>query len=155
MRIRTDMSLLLNSYPPHFHQSKQFYRFFHLNNAMSVLNQLDEQIYQQLHQKSLHQSTRREKQLNEMMQDPVQSPLVLQPKIWNKKVMYPHYIFESGQSIGFSKEFYKWWKTYYDCLTSPVHDVQIRLVADTNRTLECYFIHKKPARNILTNMETT
>jgi hypothetical protein len=153
-RIHIDLSLLLNNYPPHF-IAKQFLRFFRLNDAMSVLNQLDEQTYDRLHQKSLYQSTRREKQLSQMMEDPVQSPLILQPKIWNKKVMYPHYIFESGQSIGFSQEFYKWWKTYYDCATSPVHDVQIRLVADTNRTLEDYFIQKKPPRKILTEMETT
>jgi hypothetical protein len=93
---------------------------------MSVLNQLDQQVYR-----------------------------VLQPKIWNKKLMYPHYMFNSGQSIDFPKEFFKWWKTYYDSPTSPIHDVQIRLVADTNRTLESFFIHKKPPRDILTKMETT
>jgi hypothetical protein len=54
------MSLLLNNYPPHF-ITKQFYRFFHLNHAMSVLKQLNEQAYHELHQTLLNQPTRREK----------------------------------------------------------------------------------------------
>jgi hypothetical protein len=85
-RIRIDMSLVLNNYPPNF-ISKQFNRFFHLNNAISVLNQLDEQVYHSSHQKLLYQPTRREKQLHIMMQDSVITPLVLQPKIWNKELM--------------------------------------------------------------------
>jgi len=89
-----------------------------------------------------------------MMEDPIETPAVLQPKIWNTKLMFPHYMFHSKQSHHFSQEFYKWWKTYYDCVTSPVHDVQIRLLADTYRTLESFFIHKKPLRDMLTKMET-
>jgi hypothetical protein len=120
------------------------------------LNQLDRHAYHRLHQTLLHQPTRREKQLNIMINDPIVSPTVLQPKTWNHKLLYPHYLFDTGQSIDFPKEFYKWWKTYYAASpVLPVHNVQIRLVADTNRTLEGFFIHKKPPRNILTKMETT
>ena len=152
-RIHIDMSLLLNNYPPNF-ISKQFNRFFQLNQAMSVLDQLDEHVYQQLHQKLLHQPTRREKQLHDMIQDPIVSPFVLQPKIWNHKIMYPHYLFDSEQSSNFRKQFYKWWKTYYAASSIlPVHNVHVRLVADTNRTLENFFIHKKPPRDVLTKME--
>jgi hypothetical protein len=153
-RIRLDVSLLLNNYPPDF-ISKQFNRFFHLNNAMPVLKQLNKQVYQRFHHTLLHRPTRREKQLNKMMQDPVVSPAVLQPKIWNHKIMYPRYLFDSGQSSDLTKEFYKWWKTYYDNPILPVHNVKIRLVANTNRTLESFFIYKKPPREMLTKMETT
>jgi len=91
-----------------------------------------------------------------MMHDPIESPLVLQPKMWDHKLMYPRYMFDSGgQSIVFPKEFYKWWKTYYAASPIlPVHNVQIRLVADTNCSLESFFIHKKPPRDILNKMET-
>lgn len=58
-----------------------------------------------------------------MMKDPIEKPTVLQPKIWNKKLMFPHYMFHSKQLNDFSQEFYKWWKTYYDCATSPIYDV--------------------------------
>ena len=46
---RTDISLLLNDYPPNF-ISKQFNRFFRLNNAIPVLSQLNEESYHHLHQ---------------------------------------------------------------------------------------------------------
>ena len=61
-RIRIDMPLLLNDYPPAF-ITKHTSRFFDQYNAQSVLKQLNEQDYYNLHQKLLHQSTRREKQL--------------------------------------------------------------------------------------------
>jgi hypothetical protein len=153
--IGTDMSLLLNNYPPNF-ISKQFTRFFHLNDAMPVLTQLNKQVYQRLHETSPYQPTRREKQLKKMMHDPIVSPTVLQPKIWNHKIMYPRYTFDGGQSSDFPKEFYTWWKTYYASPVLPaLHDVQIRLVANTNRTLESFFIHKKAPRDVLTKIETT
>ena len=60
-RIRIDMSLLLNGYPPAF-ITKHVSRFFDQYNAQSVLKQLNEQDYYQLHQKVLHQRTRRVKQ---------------------------------------------------------------------------------------------
>lgn len=95
---------------------------------MFVLNQLDEQVYHRLHQSLLYQPTRREKQLNQMVQDPIESPIILQPKIWNNKLIFPHYTFNSKQSSDFSKDFYKWWNTYYASATPSIHDVQIRLV---------------------------
>ena len=152
--IRIDMSLLLNGYPPNF-ISKHFHRFFHLNDAMAVVNQLDQEAYHRLHQTSLRQPTRREKQLQVTMKDPVSRPLVLQPKIWNTQLMYPHYLFDTGLTTHFPKIFYEWWKTHYAFQGSPVEHVQVRLVANTNRTLEYFFIHKKPPRTMLTNMEST
>jgi hypothetical protein len=57
-RIRIDISLLLNGYPPYF-ITKQSNRFFHLNNALPVLNQLNQEVYHRLHQTLLHQPTHR------------------------------------------------------------------------------------------------
>jgi hypothetical protein len=148
------MSLLLNNYPPHF-IAKQFNRFFHLNNAMPVLTQLNEDIYYQLHQTLLHQPTRHEKKLETMMQNPVENPLVLQPKIWSKELMYPHYLFDTSLTSNLPNQFYKWWKTYYAFSGSPVENIKVRIVTNTNRTLESFFIHKKPSREILTKMEAT
>ena len=153
-RVRIDMSLLLNNYPPNF-ISKQFNRFFHLNNAISVLNQLNEEVYHNLHHKLLYQPTRREKHLQIMMQDPVNNPVVLQPKIWNKELMYPRYLFDTGLTTTLPKEFYKWWKTYYAFPGSPFENVKVRVVSDTYRTLESFFIHKKPSREVLKRLEAT
>ena len=79
-RIRIDMSLLLNDYPP-ANISKQFHRFFTSNDALPVLDQLDTEVYERLHSESLLQPTRREKILTKMMRDPVKAPEVLQMKI--------------------------------------------------------------------------
>lgn len=151
--IRIDISLLLNSYPPYF-VTQQFSRFFNVNNAMSVLQELNQHIYTRLHQNLLHQPTRREKQLQTMMQDPIRAPAVLQPKIWNAQLMFPRYLFDSSIMIGFTKDFKQWWKTNYAFPGSSVEHIKVRLVANTNRTLEHCFIHKKPSKELLTRMET-
>ena len=69
-RIRIDMSLLLNDYSPAF-ITKHVSRFFDQHNAHSVLKQLSEQDYYKLHQKLLHQPTRREKQLQAIPTDDI------------------------------------------------------------------------------------
>ncbi|CAF4832716.1 unnamed protein product, partial [Rotaria sp. Silwood2] len=152
-RIRIDMSLLLNKYPPNF-ILKHFNRFFRLNNAMPVLNQLDENVYHHLHHTLLHQPTRREKKLNIMKQNPIEKPWVLQPKIWNNELMYPRYLFDTNLTTNFPKQFYKWWKTYYAFPASPLQTIKVTMVTNTNRTLESFFIKKKPPRDIFTKIET-
>ena len=87
------------------------------------------------------------------MQDPVKFPDVLQPNIWDCKVTYPSYIFDSRLTIHFPKEFHTWWQKHYVYTGSKVNDVKVRLVPKTNRTLEHLFIHKKPPKEILTRME--
>lgn len=152
-QIRVDMSLLLNNYPPAFIQ-KQFARFFQLNNAMVISHEWNQQVYNQLHKTLLHQPTRREKQLTKMTQDPIRSPLVLQPKIWNSLLLFPRYTFDSGLSNHFSSKFLTWWKRYYAFAGSPLEQVTVKMVANTNRTIEQYFIHKKPDKALVTKIET-
>ncbi|CAF4145889.1 unnamed protein product [Rotaria sordida] len=67
-RIHIDLSFLLNEYPPSF-ISKHFHRFFEINQAMSVFERLDSQVYRQLHQQLLHKPTRREQQLQQATGD--------------------------------------------------------------------------------------
>ena len=47
-RLRIEITLLLNGYPPSF-ISKQFHRFFRNNNAMLVYTDLNDEDYQSLH----------------------------------------------------------------------------------------------------------
>jgi hypothetical protein len=54
-RIRIDMSLLLNDYPPAF-ITKHVSRFFDQYNAQSVLKQLNKQRFCDLHEKQLQAS---------------------------------------------------------------------------------------------------
>ena len=151
-RIRIDMSLLLNDYPPHF-ISKHFHRFFTLNDAIPVLERSDEQVYRELHSKLLIQPTRREKKLEKMMRDPVKAPEILQMKIWNHKILCPRYFFDSALTTSFPRAFKQWWRKHYGLEGSLLDDVRILMSVNTSRTLEHFFIHKKPSREFLTKME--
>ena len=151
-RIRIDLALLLNDYPPDF-ISKHFHRFFHLNNAMSVWKQLDEQVYQHLHQKLLHRPSRREKQLKTMIEDNKQTPTVLKSKPWDNKLMFTKFMFESGPISNLKPAFTQWWKKWYTYPASLVADVKVINCTNINRTLERLFIHKKPLKKMLTRME--
>ena len=106
-RLRADMSLLLNNYPPSY-ISKQFHRFFTKNDALPVLDRLDAEVYQRLHSKSLLQPTRREKILKKMMRDPIKAPQILQPKIWNHKILCARYLFDSALTTSFPRAFKLW-----------------------------------------------
>ncbi|CAF1527147.1 unnamed protein product, partial [Rotaria sordida] len=123
-RIRIDISLLLNHYPPNF-ITKQFQRLFRLNNAMSVSTELNEDVYHHLHQTLLHQLTRREKKLIKMMHDPIETPLVLRPKIWNKELVYPSYLYDTSLTTNLPNQIYKWWETYHALPGSPLQDIKL------------------------------
>jgi hypothetical protein len=152
-RIRIDISLLLNEYPSVF-ITKHFNRFFELNNAMPVLNQLDAQVYHELHQKLLHQPTRREKQLQAMPTENDQIPEILQKsKPWDPNIMYAPYKFESGPRIAFQKEFRTWWHAYFVSTESNVAHVKVRFSIQSNQVLEHFLVHKKPTRETLTKKE--
>ena len=148
-RVHIDLSLLLNDYSPKF-ITRRIDRFFTINYAISVFDQTR---YQHLHQTLLNQATRREKQLAIMTNNPIESPVVLEERRWDANQMYPRYLFDRGHSIQLPKQFRQWWNDFYKSPGSPVRQVTIRLVADTNKTLEQLFVRKKPARNFLTKFE--
>ena len=153
--IRLDVSLLLNDYPPNFIKM-QMARFFRLNQAMLVKNELNPVAYQRLHQTALNRKTRREIKLIEITQDPIRSPNVLQPKRWDTSVMYPRYTFDRAYTVHLHDRFHKWWNHFYRYPGSPVRLVKVNLTASVNSTLEQQLIHKKPPKHILTinNTET-
>ncbi|CAF3431434.1 unnamed protein product, partial [Rotaria sp. Silwood2] len=105
-RVRIDMSLLLNDYPPDFIQ-KHFLRFFQWNNALSVLQQLDAKVYHDLHQVLLYQPTRREKELLKMKSiEDGQIPEALSTnKPWDPNILYIPHRFESGPQLTFKRQF--------------------------------------------------
>ena len=153
--IRLDVSLLLNDYPPIFIKV-QMDRFFRLNQAMLVKNELNPLAYQRLHQTALNRKTRREVKVTELTQDPIRSPNVLQVKRWDTSVMYPRYTFDRAYTVHLHDRFHKWWNHFYRYPGSPVRLVKVHLTASVNSTLEQQLIHKKPPKHILTinNTET-
>jgi hypothetical protein len=149
-RIRIDMSLLLNDYPPAF-ITKHIRRFFDQNNAQSVLIQLNEQDHRDLHQKLLHQPTRREKQLQAILTDDVaQIPeSLMREKAWNKNILYAPYQFESGPRTAFGAIFRAWWEEYFRGQGPPEAHIKVNFSTKSNRTLEKCFVHKKPPNEML------
>lgn len=148
-RIRIDLTLLLNDYPPHF-ISKQFQRFFRLNSAETVHTRLAEDLYGQLHTRLLQEPSRREKRLSTMIKDHDVLPTVLQRKIWDKKLMYPRFTYESGPIRQLKPAIHHWWEKWYRYPGSLVNDVTLRVCNNTNPTLQDQFVHKKPSHNLLT-----
>ncbi|CAF1416219.1 unnamed protein product [Adineta ricciae] len=151
-RIRIDMSLLLNHYPPRF-ISYHFNKFFENNNAAPVLQRLDKNIYRHLHHNLLHKCTRHEKQLNMMTKNPVPFPTVLQNKPWDKCIMYLRYKYDSGLTTHFPKQFHKWWNKHCKYAANDLNNVSIRMIGNSNRTLKQWFIHKKPSEELLTRLD--
>ena len=154
-RIRIDMPLLLNDYPPAF-ITKHVSRFFDQYNAQSVLKQLNEQDYYKLHEKLLHQPTRREKQLQATTSDIPQIPeSIMRKTAWNKNILYAPYQFESGPRIAFGPIFRAWWEEYFRRQESKVAHVKLKFSAKSHRTLEQWFVHKKPPKELLKSMHST
>jgi hypothetical protein len=148
-RVRIDMALLLNEYPPAF-ISKYFNRFFELNNAVPVLKQLDAQAYHELHQKLLHQPTRREKEYQDMSTDIDQIPEKLRKcKPWNSNIMYAKYKYESGPRQEFRRAFRIWWHDHFVQTQSNAAHVAVKFSVQSNQTLEQFLVHKKPPQAML------
>ena len=141
------MALLLNDYPPAF-ITKHISRFFGQYNAQPVLRQLNEQDYSKLHQKLLHQLTRREKQLQPIpIEDVAQMPeSLMRKKAWNPKILYAPYQFESGPRTALAPILRAWWEEYFRRQGSTVAHMKVKFSAKSNRTLEQCFVHKKPPK---------
>lgn len=80
------VTLLLKDYPPDFIRY-HMKRFFRLHDATAVTKKADPTAHQQLHRKLLNLPTRREQNLIEQIKDAQRSPITLQQKHWNSKVM--------------------------------------------------------------------
>ena len=154
-RIRIEMSLLLNDYPPAF-IAKHTLRFFEQYHAVPVLKQLDAHLYSQLHDTLLHRPTRREQQQHSSSTEIGQMPEILRKKkVWDSSILYASYQFESGPRLAIPRRFREWWETYFMQQGSKVAHVKLRFASKSNRTLEHFLVHKKPSREVLTRMEET
>ncbi len=104
-----------------------------------------------MHQRLLHQPTRRERKLQTIMQSTKDVlPEVLQPpKLWNPNIIYLPFTFESGPRQGFKRQILKWWNKCFVFTGSKVAHVQVKFATHTNRTLPDFFVRKKPPRKLL------
>ncbi|CAF1285889.1 unnamed protein product, partial [Rotaria sordida] len=159
-RLEIEIILLLNGYPPQFIK-RHFNRFFRLNRAMQVLTELDPKQYEELHQKLLYLSTRREKMYEKRTSDKNNNEQVykndnankLTKKEWNKKILILPHTFESGPLMEFKREFRKLWTKSYTYKGSLMKDVRLVMTTLCNPSLNDLLVYKKPSRSLLTKME--
>ncbi len=111
-----------------------------------VKTQLNGDVYYQLHTKLLHQPSRREKQLKLMIEDIEQVSSLLKSETWDRKVIYPKFIFETVPTRELQQEFLRWWKQSYGYAGSPVINVTVKMCTTMNRTLESFLIRTKPTK---------
>ncbi|CAF2954629.1 unnamed protein product [Rotaria sp. Silwood2] len=147
-RLRIHVSLLLNGYRPHF-ISNHFQRFFQVNKSDILYRYFDDKMYAQLHRKLLYQTSKRKLEEEAMKKDPVVFPPALQQRPWNERQMYIRYRYESGHISMFPKEFRRWWKKHYLSPGSEANRIKLRLIPQTNRSLQNYLIRNRPSKRIL------
>jgi hypothetical protein len=156
-RLNTELTLLLNGYPPRF-VSYHFKRFFEQNNAISLMEQLDNDMYMELHHTLIHQPTRREReqQQKDMVYDQYQSSSrEIQQQGWDKKEIRVPFTFESGPMLDFQRELRRLWKKYYLYNGSPMNDVTLTIVTRINKSLGQLLIQKRPPKSMLINIGST
>ncbi|CAF1448082.1 unnamed protein product, partial [Adineta steineri] len=141
-RLNIEFTLLLNGYPPNF-ISYHFKQLFQKNNVMSLMEQLDEDVYRELHRQSLMQPTRREKQKQSIALDdhPQQNN--------NPRNIRVYFTFESGPMLKFPQELKKLWKKHYIDKNSTMKNVHLKIGTRSNKNLNQLFIKKKPPKAML------
>ena len=158
-RLNIELKLLLNGYPPQF-IAYHFKHFFEQQNAMSLMEQLDNNLYAEIHHRIIHQLTRREKRQqredmryrrSQLLFDEIQDQQPVSPSPVAKKEIHVSFTFESGPMLDFKRELDCLWKQYYHCNNSLLNDVQLKISVRPNKSLSQLLIRKKPSKSMLSN----
>jgi hypothetical protein len=145
-RLNIEFTLLSNGYPPRF-ISYRLKQFFQNNNVMSLMEQLDEDIYKELHGRLLGQPTRREKQREQNI-----ALNGNEGQNTNKKEIRVYFTFESGPMLNFTRELKKLWEKHYIGNNPTEHNVRLKIGPRSNRNLNQLFVKKKPPKSMLMNV---
>lgn len=153
-RLRIDLALLLNHYPPKM-LTNQYLRFFQVHRAEPVLQRLDRTHYQYLHRQVLDRETKQDITFKTLDK----KQLVLHPPVmnskspWDRTLLFLSYTYESGPGQNFSRTFNDWWKKNYLYPGSPATRINVRLAVRNNPTLKKRLIRKRPPTHILQRIE--
>ena len=137
-RLNIEMTLLLNGYPPKY-IAYHFKQFFTQNNAISLLTELDNDLYMKLHHELIHQITGREKKEHQQQQQ-----LAL-----NKREIRIPITFENGPLLYFKRDIKRLWKQFYVYQSSPMNNVTLKIETRTNKSLIQLLSPTKPPRSML------
>ena len=155
-RLNIELKLLLNGYPPRF-IAYHIRQFFQQSNALSLMDQLDTDIYRELHQKLLYQLTRRERQqrrqefIFEQEQRSSERNQSSTQLDGNRKNIRVHFHYESGPMLNFKSQLRRLWKKYYIYDGSPINNVKLTIATQINKSLSQLFIKNKPPKSMLNN----
>ena len=149
-RLHIELTLLLNGYPLNF-ISYHFKQFFKKNKAMPVLEQLDNNVYQLLHQEMIARPTRREKEkslthTNERNSSNVNEHTNNES---NRQGIQVYYTFESGPMLAFKRELRRLWDKHYIHQSSSMNNVRLKIGTSSNKSLNHLLVKKKPTKAML------
>jgi hypothetical protein len=154
-RLHNELTLLLNGYPLNF-VTYHFKCFSGQHDAMSVLQQVNDPIYQLVHKILLAQPSRRERQKNELISNYNDTSMEQQYKVkdCDQKKITVHFTFQSGPLLQFRHELRLLWEKYYIYRGSPMNSIHLQIETRSNKSLFQLFVKKKPPKNMLVNVQT-
>lgn len=76
--------------------------------------------------------------MNRARSDRISNPLILQPKIWEREVMHPSYLFDWRKTTLLTAKFFDWWEKYYVSNYNQLITVEVTMTPRTQTTLETY-----------------
>ncbi|CAF1534072.1 unnamed protein product [Rotaria sordida] len=104
------------------------------------MEQLNNSVYNELHQILILLPTRREREQQDTPRD------ILQKQDYNKKEIRVYFKYESGPQLRFKHEIHELWKKFYVYKGSPIHDVTLKISTRTNKSLNELLIKKKTTK---------
>ena len=152
-RLNIELLLLLNDYPPRF-ILYHFKKFFGQNNALALMEQLNNNLYMKLHHELIHQLTQRERRQQREDQIYLQSQSILpddrsQQQIIQKKEIRVSFTFESGPMLDFKDELTRLWKQHYIFKGSAMNNVKLKIGTRRNKSLHQLLSPGEPSKALM------
>ena len=155
-QLNIELMLLLNGYPPRF-VAHHFKQFFQQHDALSLLQELDQDVYQRLHHHLIHQPSRRERERRRDVKSDADSSTPHhteeERKDGYRREIRVHFTFESGPMLNFKRELRHLWKQHYNYPGSPMTNVTLKIGTRTNRSLQQLLVKNKPPKSVLINVD--
>ena len=134
------MTLLFNGYPPRF-ITHNFKRFFLELNAISLIEESNNDSYTNFHLELIHQPTGSEKR---QQQEQQQQQLLL-----NKREIRIPFTFETGPLLQIQRQLEQLWQKFYRNQGSSKNHIHLKIQTRTNKSLSQLLTTPKPSRSLL------
>jgi hypothetical protein len=122
------------------------------------MEQLNNHVYKELHDKLVLRPTRREREQEDMVYNQNQFSSrqnEQQREGWNKKEIRVHVTFETGPMLDFKRELHRLWKKCYIYAGSPMNNVTLKIGTRSNKSISQLLIKNKPPKSMLINADST